>query len=240
MSSLCGDSPLLHQCRPTRGPQFGDRQLVDALRRTRRGKYRLGIEADHEPLELEHLVAAVGVRRVPRSRSRAASRRSALAIDRHPAVPRHVDGRRRPGCAIGHEHAVPAAARRRARPARTARGWGSRRRRRASAPRPRRADATTLNAISRNAWLLSGTDDQARRRRWPPTPRTDTSPTGRSSRARLMPHACMATNSRSADSRANATSRPTSSDIGIVSASADGTSMQHRRRRRRAGRRPWR
>ena len=35
----------------------------------------------------------------------------------------------------------------------------------------------------------------------------------------------MATNSRSVDRRANATSSPTSTDIGIVSASADGTSV---------------
>ena len=35
----------------------------------------------------------------------------------------------------------------------------------------------------------------------------------------------MATNSRSAESRAKATSSPTSTDIGIVSASADGTSV---------------
>jgi hypothetical protein len=42
---------------------------------------------------------------------------------------------------------------------------------------------------------------------------------------RLTPHACMATNSRSLDSRPNATSSPSSSDIGIVSPSAWGKSV---------------
>ncbi len=39
----------------------------------------------------------------------------------------------------------------------------------------------------------------------------------------LMPHACSATDSRSADRRPSPISRPMSSEIGIVSASACGT-----------------
>ena len=45
-----------------------------------------------------------------------------------------------------------------------------------------------------------------------------------------MPHACIATNSRSADSRPNATRRPISSAIGMVSASACGTQRQQHAR----------
>ena len=60
---------------------------------------------------------------------------------------------------------------------------------------------------------------------WRRSATSDMMPTGSSSRFRLMPHACIATNSRSADSRPKPTSSPSSSAIGIVSASACGTSM---------------
>ena len=45
----------------------------------------------------------------------------------------------------------------------------------------------------------------------------------------LMPQACSATNSRSADSRPNAIRRPSSSAIGIVTASACGSSVSSTR-----------
>jgi hypothetical protein len=54
---------------------------------------------------------------------------------------------------------------------------------------------------------------------------TDSSATGLINLNRLTPHACSATNSRSADRRPKATSNPSSSDIGMVSASADGSKV---------------
>ena len=54
---------------------------------------------------------------------------------------------------------------------------------------------------------------------------------GRSSRYGLTPQARSATASRSADSRPSPTSRPTSSDIGMVRPAACGTAVQMIRRR---------
>jgi hypothetical protein len=52
---------------------------------------------------------------------------------------------------------------------------------------------------------------------------------GRNNRNTLMPHACIATNSRSADSRPNPTRMPRSSAIGIVMLSAWGSSVSRMR-----------
>ena len=52
---------------------------------------------------------------------------------------------------------------------------------------------------------------------------SESTATGRSRRIRLTPHACSATNSRSADRRPNPMSKPNSSDIGIVTPRAIGS-----------------
>ncbi len=78
--------------------------------------------------------------------------------------------------------------------------------------------------ISRNVWLASGMAEtitqvvaaQAA---------TPTARAGRRSRNGLMPQASMAATSRSPDRRPKAMSRATSSDIGMVRPSADGSSV---------------
>ena len=56
-------------------------------------------------------------------------------------------------------------------------------------------------------------------------PANDTMPTGQSSLATLTPHACIATNSRSAERRPNPISRAMSRAAGIESANACGSSV---------------
>ena len=75
-----------------------------------------------------------------------------------------------------------------------------------------------LNAISRKRLIAGGDGDEQHVRRRGPGQHRDQSRPGAAAARRLTPQACIATNSRSADSRPKATSRPSSSDIGIVSA----------------------
>ena len=111
--------------------------------------------------------------------------------------------------------------------------------------------AATRSTLKRDfAERLVGVRQRRRssRRRSRRTPATASSAIGRRMRNTLTPHACSATNSRSADSRPRPNRMPNSSAIGIVTQSACGHErpqrVQDRSSRRRlsrsAARRCWR
>ena len=81
---------------------------------------------------------------------------------------------------------------------------------------------------SRNAWLASGMAFSRTHEEAAHATRAS-SASGRSSRYGLIPQAIITTTSRSAESRPKATRMPISSAIGIVSASAPGSSVTIRR-----------
>ncbi len=82
--------------------------------------------------------------------------------------------------------------------------------------------ATTPYSISRNAWLLRGTPSTSTQS-VAAQQRTARPMTGLSIRSSVTPHACRATHSLSPENRPNATSRPSSRPMGMVTARADGT-----------------
>ena len=184
-----------------------------------RGKYRSGSRPQHAAARTEtprtcRRRPACGVH--PSSSTISTVR--FCAVDDDPPVLGQIDGRGLPGPAVRHEDAVPAAADAGTslhvehdvgkvveEDARTNLAL-------------RRVAATTLNVISRNAWLHPARPPGRRRASRPTPPGKQADRPQQPHQA--TPHACIATNSRSADSRPNATSRPSSSDIGIVSASA--------------------
>ena len=89
--------------------------------------------------------------------------------------------------------------------------------------------AITLKVISRNVWFASGSATIVSYA-VAAHARTARSAIGHRMRKMLTPHACSATNSRSAERRPSATRIPSSSAMGIVIASACGVRV-HRARR---------